>query len=284
MSSNPLGNTYATKDGRFLSLMLLQPDRHWPDLARAIERPDLLEDPRFATGAAIFEHAVEMVDILEPLFASRTLAEWRDAFSGARFPWAPFARIPEVIEDPQVAGQRLHRRGRARRRQLPLPDRRGAVRRAADRAAPRARARRAHRAGAARARVSTGTTSSSSRTTASSRDANDPEDRNDRLPPDLVGLPRHHARRGVAGVPRPRVPRPRAADRAHRRGRLPRLRGAAHADHDPRQPGGEEARGVQAQRAQARGPALGRVGPGRAGRRTWTPTASTPRCSTSAGR
>ena len=43
-----------------------------------------------------------MVDILEPLFASRTLAEWRETFSGARFPWAPFARMPEVIEDPQV--------------------------------------------------------------------------------------------------------------------------------------------------------------------------------------
>ena len=43
-----------------------------------------------------------MVDILEPLFATRTLDEWRHAFSGARFPWAPFSNIPEVIEDPQV--------------------------------------------------------------------------------------------------------------------------------------------------------------------------------------
>ncbi len=102
MSPNPLVNAYETKDGRFISLLLLQPDRHWADLARAIERTDLLDDPRFATGAAILEHPTDMVDILEPLFRSRTLAEWRGAFSGARFPWAPYAQVTEVIEDPQV--------------------------------------------------------------------------------------------------------------------------------------------------------------------------------------
>ena len=99
---NPLVNTYTTKDGRFLSLMVLQPDRHWPDFARAIERTDLLDDPRFASAASIFEHAEDMVDILEPLFASRTLDEWRATFLGARFPWAPYSTVPEVIEDPQV--------------------------------------------------------------------------------------------------------------------------------------------------------------------------------------
>lgn len=101
-SLNPLSNTYETKDGRFLSLLLLQPDRHWPDLARAIGREDLLADPAFATGRAILEHPSDMVDVLEPLFKSKTLAEWREAFLGHRFPWAPYAQVPEVIEDPQV--------------------------------------------------------------------------------------------------------------------------------------------------------------------------------------
>jgi crotonobetainyl-CoA:carnitine CoA-transferase CaiB-like acyl-CoA transferase len=102
LSHNPLSNTYETKDGRYLSLLLLQPDRHWPDLARAIGREDLLTDPAFATGKAILEHPADMVDILEPLFKSKTLAEWREAFLGSRFPWAPYAQIPELIEDPQV--------------------------------------------------------------------------------------------------------------------------------------------------------------------------------------
>jgi crotonobetainyl-CoA:carnitine CoA-transferase CaiB-like acyl-CoA transferase len=102
LSLNPLSNTYETKDERFLSLLLLQPDRHWPDLARALGREDLLADERFATGEAVLEHAAQLVDILQPLFASRTLEEWRQAFLGHRFPWAPYARVPEVIDDPQV--------------------------------------------------------------------------------------------------------------------------------------------------------------------------------------
>ncbi|MFI5047063.1 MAG: CaiB/BaiF CoA transferase family protein [Acidimicrobiia bacterium] len=102
MNPNPLGGSYRTKDGRFLGLMLLQPDRHWPDFARAIGREDLLADTRFVNASAIFEHASEMVEILEPMFLSKTLDEWRETFLGARFPWAPYAQVPEVLVDPQV--------------------------------------------------------------------------------------------------------------------------------------------------------------------------------------
>lgn len=46
---------------------------------------------------------MELVEILEATFGSRTLEEWRRAFSGERFPWVPFQRVREVIDDPQVA-------------------------------------------------------------------------------------------------------------------------------------------------------------------------------------
>ena len=102
MSPNPLVNNYRTKDDRFVSFMLLQPDRHWQDLAGALGRADLLEDARFADGAAVLANSAELFDILEPLLASRTLAEWREAFLGHHFPWAPYAEVPELVEDPQV--------------------------------------------------------------------------------------------------------------------------------------------------------------------------------------
>ena len=71
------------------------------------------------------------------------------------------------------------------------------------------------------------------------------------LPAHLVGLARHDARRGLAGVPRPRVPRPRSRRRGDRRGRLPQLRGSPNPGQHPQQSGGQEARGVHAQRPQA---------------------------------
>jgi len=102
LSPNPLVNTYKTADDRFLSLLLLQPDRHWSILAAAMGREDLLDDPRFADGAAVLANPTDLYDIIEPIIASRTLDEWRAVFSGKRFPWAPFSRIPELVTDSQV--------------------------------------------------------------------------------------------------------------------------------------------------------------------------------------
>lgn len=99
---NPLVNTYATKDGRFVHLAFLRPERWWADLAWAIDRPELTGDPRFVDHRARLANRGDLVDILEKTFSSRTLEEWRYAFSGVRFPWAPFQQIPEVVDDPQV--------------------------------------------------------------------------------------------------------------------------------------------------------------------------------------
>jgi crotonobetainyl-CoA:carnitine CoA-transferase CaiB-like acyl-CoA transferase len=45
---NPLLTCYKSSDGLWFWLLLLQADRHWPDLCRAIDREDLLNDERFA--------------------------------------------------------------------------------------------------------------------------------------------------------------------------------------------------------------------------------------------
>ena len=45
-----LGNIYRTSDDRWLQLTIVREDKMWPRrLRQAIERPDLLDDPRFAT-------------------------------------------------------------------------------------------------------------------------------------------------------------------------------------------------------------------------------------------
>lgn len=99
---NPIVNSYRTKDGRWLFLNMLQPDRYWPDLCRRIGRPDLIEDPRFADGRARFEHRGACVTELDAVFASRTLAEWKAALADAEGVWAPMQTTRELPEDPQV--------------------------------------------------------------------------------------------------------------------------------------------------------------------------------------
>ncbi len=100
---NPLVGFYPTSDGRFVSLMLFQDQRYWPDLCEHLGRPDLIEDPRFATTAARHENRRECIAVLRELFRGATLAQWRERLQTLKGVWAPVARPLEVHDDPQVA-------------------------------------------------------------------------------------------------------------------------------------------------------------------------------------
>jgi crotonobetainyl-CoA:carnitine CoA-transferase CaiB-like acyl-CoA transferase len=99
---NPIVNSYQTKDGRWLFLNMLQPDRYWPDLCTHIDRPDLVTDPRFVDGRVRFEHRAECVRELETTFAGRTLDEWRTRLADVEGVWAPMQTAGEVARDVQA--------------------------------------------------------------------------------------------------------------------------------------------------------------------------------------
>jgi crotonobetainyl-CoA:carnitine CoA-transferase CaiB-like acyl-CoA transferase len=99
---NPLFNFYRTKEGRWLHLIMLQPDRHWAAFCRAIGRDDLSVDERFASAPVRFQHSRELIEILDPLFASRTLEEWADILDRADCYWGRVQSIEEVTGDLQA--------------------------------------------------------------------------------------------------------------------------------------------------------------------------------------
>jgi crotonobetainyl-CoA:carnitine CoA-transferase CaiB-like acyl-CoA transferase len=100
---NPINNVYEAGDGRWFFLMHLQADRGWPGVCAAIERPDLLTDPRFADLRTRRRNAVELIEMLAPIFRSRPLAEWAPRFDAHDVWWAPVLTVPEVAADPQAA-------------------------------------------------------------------------------------------------------------------------------------------------------------------------------------
>jgi formyl-CoA transferase len=99
---NALVNYFPTKDDRWICLVFLQADRWWPDLCRQLDRPDLVDDPRFATAAGRSEHVTECTRVLDEVFATRTFAQWRDALATLEGVWAPVLSPAEVGEDPQA--------------------------------------------------------------------------------------------------------------------------------------------------------------------------------------
>jgi crotonobetainyl-CoA:carnitine CoA-transferase CaiB-like acyl-CoA transferase len=99
---NPVGNMYKTRDGRWLLLMMLQADKHWPDFCRHIERPEWIEDERFVDFAARFQNRLECIQELDAIFATRTLGEWQKVFEDLEGPWAPMQSAEELHDDPQT--------------------------------------------------------------------------------------------------------------------------------------------------------------------------------------
>ncbi len=100
--ANPVVHQYLTADGRWVQLMLLQADRDWADFCRHIDRPDLIDDPRFADMATRAKHAGECVQQIAEVFAARPLAEWREKLASMRGAWTVVQTAGEVREDPQA--------------------------------------------------------------------------------------------------------------------------------------------------------------------------------------
>ena len=99
---NPLINCYRSSDGKWFWLLGLQADRHWPDLVRALERPELLHDARFADIRVRREHAEACVATLDAIFVTQPMAHWIGAFDAAGMWWAPVQTIGEMLDDPQA--------------------------------------------------------------------------------------------------------------------------------------------------------------------------------------
>ena len=100
---NPIARAYyQTADKRHVTLVMLESDRFWPDLCEHLDRPDLIEDPRFDTAQARRTNNRECIAVLREIFAARTLQDWCDRLRTLKGVWAPVRTALEVHEDPQV--------------------------------------------------------------------------------------------------------------------------------------------------------------------------------------
>ncbi|MEC7761828.1 MAG: CoA transferase [Pseudomonadota bacterium] len=89
-------------DGKPLALHLSSLPKFWESLLKAIERPDLLEDPRFVTRPDRFRNYEELQDILSEVFATRPRGEWVERLQEVEVPFAPVNDISEIPDDPQI--------------------------------------------------------------------------------------------------------------------------------------------------------------------------------------
>jgi crotonobetainyl-CoA:carnitine CoA-transferase CaiB-like acyl-CoA transferase len=106
-TGNPLVGSYRTEDGRWIFFSCLQAGKYWPDFCRVIGRPDLATDERFATDEVLLAHAAEAVAEVQPVFAAKPLAEWREQLADFSGQWAVVQDTLEAIEDVQTVANGL---------------------------------------------------------------------------------------------------------------------------------------------------------------------------------
>ncbi|OBY31038.1 CaiB/BaiF CoA transferase family protein [Mycolicibacter kumamotonensis] len=99
---NPLVGLYATSDGRYISLVMMQPTKFWADVCRHMDLEHLIDDPRFATVEDVAANTAAAVELLREAMAKRTLADWTERFATLSGPWAPVQDTLQAAQDAQI--------------------------------------------------------------------------------------------------------------------------------------------------------------------------------------
>ena len=84
-------------------------DRFWAAFCEAVERPDLLEDPRFARASDRAALRADLKAILEPIFLEKPRDHWTTLFATAGIPCGAIRSVGEVCEAPQLAARGVAR-------------------------------------------------------------------------------------------------------------------------------------------------------------------------------
>lgn len=92
--------TFKTSDG-WLNIGAAN-DSLWARYCQVIERPDLRDDPRFATAPKRVEHRNELIPILNEVMAKRSRKEWTARLDAAGIPCGQIRTVGEVLTSPHL--------------------------------------------------------------------------------------------------------------------------------------------------------------------------------------
>ncbi|MEW6138774.1 MAG: CoA transferase [Thermodesulfobacteriota bacterium] len=101
-AGNAIYNHYRCKDGLWIAIAHLQPDRYWPRVCQALDLEELIDDPRFNTVEARSKNASELVARFDERFATRPRHEWLEVLNRAGCICTPVQTPMEVTNDLQA--------------------------------------------------------------------------------------------------------------------------------------------------------------------------------------
>jgi crotonobetainyl-CoA:carnitine CoA-transferase CaiB-like acyl-CoA transferase len=94
-----------TRDGHVV--IATGTERHWESVCRALNRPDLVGDTRFASMNARAIHRAELYALLDDIFIQDCSAVWMERLDAAGVAAAPVNTIDQVFADRQVRHRQM---------------------------------------------------------------------------------------------------------------------------------------------------------------------------------
>jgi len=91
---------YETRDG-FMTVAVMT-NKEWQGLARALDHPEWVEDPRFSSPAARDRYVNERLVMTQEVLRTGTTAQWMERLEEYDVPCAPALTRNEVLNHPQI--------------------------------------------------------------------------------------------------------------------------------------------------------------------------------------
>ena len=89
-------------DGKLLAVHLSSQPKFFEAIAAAFERPDLVQDERFATRDLRIKNYGELNRVLAEIVQTRPRVHWMNVLEANDVPFAPVQGLQDVLDDPQV--------------------------------------------------------------------------------------------------------------------------------------------------------------------------------------
>ncbi len=100
---------YLARDGKYVNVAVATP-KDWEVFCKeVIQRPDLLEDARFATVEGRRQNRAVLEEKIERIFLERDHTDWLERLKKAQLPYGEVRGIAEVLAHPQAIARRLIR-------------------------------------------------------------------------------------------------------------------------------------------------------------------------------
>jgi len=111
---------YLAGDGEYVNLAVASA-QDWEVFCRkVIDRPDLLEDSRFATVEVRRKNRALLEETIEKIFLERDHGHWLERLKKAELPYGEVRGIAQVLAHPQVAARKLIREADSPVGQVPV--------------------------------------------------------------------------------------------------------------------------------------------------------------------